>query len=182
MMKPKTCHEAFAEGQTFGTIYARNQGAYKLCERLGQWRDSEQEVSRIAAALTHPSLRYDMKSCTFEDKAFWLREILKITAYQLSASIIPSFKALTGDGMTQSQIDQHLPFVERRCQEVLQKLERARQTIKGRIHDEYNRMRHGESVVGDALAHAREMLEEIIDLTPPEIQRQIYRPVEEVLC
>ena len=119
--------------------------------------------------------------CTFEDKHKWLTQILKHTAYELSASIIPSFKALTGDGMTQSQIDQHLPNVERRCQEVLQGLERARQTIKGRIHDEYERMRHGESVVGDALAHAREMLEEIIDLGPPEIEQYIYRPVEEVI-
>jgi hypothetical protein len=118
--------------------------------------------------------------CTFEDKAFWLREILRITAYKLSATIIPSLKALTGDGMTQSQIDQHLPYVERRCKEVLQGLERARQTIKGRINDEYGRMRHGESVVGAALAHAREMLEEIINLGPPEIQQYIYRPVEEV--
>ena len=119
--------------------------------------------------------------CTFEDKAFWLRDILKRTAYELSASIIPSFKALTGDGMAQAQVDQHLPYVERRCQEVSQELERARLTIKGRIQDEYDRMRHGESVVGDALAHAREMLEEIIDLTPPAIQSQIYGPVGEVI-
>jgi hypothetical protein len=181
-MKAKTCHEAFDEGKADSQKYPRTQGAYKLIERLEQWRDSEQEVSRVAAALRHAPSMYDLKSCTFEDKAFWLREILKITAYQLSASIIPSFKALTGDGMTQSQIDQHLPYVERRCQEVLQELERARQIIKGRIRDEYDRMRHGEPVVGDALANARGMLEEIIDLTPPDIQRQIYRPVEEVLC
>ncbi len=180
-MKAKTCDEAFDKGKVDSQKYPRNRGAYKLTERLGQWRDSEQEVSRIAAALTHVSSRYDLKSCTFEDKAFWLREILKITAYQLSASIIPSFKALSGDGMSQAQINQHLPHIDRRCQEVLQELERARQIIKGRIRDEYDRMRHDESVVGDALAHAREMLEEIIDLTPPDIQRQIYRPVEEVL-
>ena len=43
-------------------------------------------------------------------------------------------------------------------------------------------MRHGESGVGDALTHARELLEEIIDLGPAEIQRYIYRPVEEVQC
>jgi hypothetical protein len=119
--------------------------------------------------------------CTFEDKHAWLSRILKITAYELSASIVPSFKALTGDGITQSQINQHLPYVKRRCQEVLQELERARQTIKGRIHDEYDRMRHGDSVVGDALAHAREMLEEIIELTPLDIQSPISPPVEQVI-
>jgi hypothetical protein len=180
-MKATTCPEAFAEGQTFSQKNPRTQGAYKLAERLWQWKENECEVHRIATALKYPSARYDLMRCTFEDKAFWLREILRITAYKLSATIIPSFKALTGDGMTQSQIDQHLPYVERRCQEVLQGLERARQTIKGRIQDEYDRMRQGESVVGAALAHAREMLEEIIDLTPPDIQRQIHGPVVEVI-
>lgn len=180
-MKATTCPRAFAEGQTSSQKHPRTQGAYKLAERLWQWKESEQEVDRIAVSLKHPSSRYDLMHCTFEDKAFWLRDILKRTAYELSASIIPAFKALTGDGMAQAQIDQHLPCVEQRCQEVLQELERARLTIKGRIKEEYVRMRHGESVVGDALAHAREMLEEIISLTPPDIQRQIYGPVGEVI-
>jgi len=180
-MKATTCPKAFAEGQTSSQKHPRTQGAYKLAERLEQWRESEREVVRIADVVKYPSARYGLMHCTFEDKAFWLRDILKRTAYELSASIIPSFKALTGDGMTQSQIDQHLPFVESRCQEVLQELERARITITGNIKDEYARMRHGESVVGDALAHTREMLEEIIDLTPPDIQQYVYRPVEEVI-
>jgi hypothetical protein len=181
-MKATTCIEAFAEGKADSQKYPRTQGAYKLGERLWQWKESEQEVSRIAASLKYPSSRYDLMHCTFEDKAFWLREILKITAHELSASIIPAFKTLTGDGMAQAQVAKHLTHVERRCREVLQDLERARQTIKGQIHEEYDRMRHGESVVGDALAHAREMLEEIIDLTPPDIQSQIYPTVLEVQC
>ncbi len=180
-MKATTCHEAFAEGQVFSLTHPREIGAYKLAEKLWQWKESEHEVRGIAAALKYPSARYDLMHCTFEDKHVWLRQILLWHSYELSASIAPSFKALTGDGMPQLQINQHLPHVERRCREVLQGLERARQTIKGRIHDEYDRMRHGESVVGDALTHARKMLEEIIDLTPPDIQRQIYRPVEEVI-
>ncbi len=180
-MKAKTCFEAFAEGKIFSKTNNRTQGAYKLAERLEQLKEREQEVSRIAAALQKPSSKHNLMHCTFEDKAYWLRRILLITAYELTESIVPSFKALTGDGMTQSQIDRHLPYVERRCQEVLQELERARQTIKGRIREEYDRMRYGESVVGDALTHAREMLGEMIDLTPPDIQRQIYRPVGEVI-
>jgi hypothetical protein len=173
-MKAKTCLEAFAEGKVDSQKYPRTQGAYKLAERLKQWKESEKEVGRIAAALKNPSLRYDLRHCTYDDKHVWLGRILKHTAYELSASITPSFKALTGDGMTQSQVDQNLPSVERRCQEVLAELERARQAIKGRIHDEYDRIHRGESVVGEALRHAREMLEEIIDLTPPNIQLQIY--------
>jgi hypothetical protein len=181
-MKVATCHQAFAEGHLFSHKYPRDRGAYKLVERLKQWCESEREVRRIATALKDPSTRYDLMHCTFEDMHDWLSQTLVWHAYELSASLIPSFKALSGDGMSTTNINQHLPHVERRCQEVLQGLERARQTIKGRIQDEYDRMRQGESVVGDALAHAREMLEEIIDLTPPDIQRQIYPTVLEVRC
>lgn len=181
-MKYETCHEAFAAGHAFSQDYPRNQGAYKLTERLWQLEECEREVCRIGNAVQHPSSRYDLIHCTYEDKHVWLRQILKIIAYEFSADIIPSFKALVGDGMTQSQVDQHLPYIERRSQEVLQELERARLTIKGNIKDEYARMRHGKSEVGDALAHAREMLEEIIDLGPPEMQRQICPTVLEVQC
>jgi hypothetical protein len=180
-MKAKTCLEAFAKGKADSQKYPRTQGAYKLSEVLDRSKRREKEVSRIAKALKDPSSRYDLMHCTYEDMHVWLLDILEHVAYELSATVIPSFKALTGDGMTQSQIDQHLPYVERRCKVVLKELERARQSIKGRIHDEYDRMRQGKSVVGDALTHAREMLEEIIDLTPPDIQRQIYGPVEEVI-
>lgn len=181
-MKAKTCLEAFVKGKADSKKYPRTQGAYKLSEVLDRSKRREKEVSRIAKALKDPSSRYDLMHCTYEDMHVWLLDILEHVAYELSATVIPSFKALTGDGMIQSQIDQHLPYVERRCQEVLKELERARQTIKGRIHDEYDRMRHGESVVSDALAHAREMLEEIIDLTPHNIQIQIYPTVQEVQC
>jgi len=181
-MEAKTCLEAFAKGKADSQKYPRTQGAYKLSEVLDRSKRREKEVSRIAKALTDPSSRYDLMHCTFEDKHVWLKDILKHVAHGLSATVIPSFTALTGDGMAQAQVAQHLPYVERRCQEVLQGLERARQTIKGRIQDEYARMRHGESVVGDALAHVRELLEEIIDLTPPDIQRQIYPTVLEVRC
>jgi len=180
-MKYQTCHEAFAAGHAFSQKYPRTQGAYKLAERLRQLEECEREVYRIGSAVQYPSSRYDLMHCTYEDKHVWLGRILKITAYELTADIIPSFEALTGDGMTKAQINQHLPYVKRRCQEVLHELERARQTIKGRIHDEYDRMRHGDSVVGGALAHAREMLEEIIELAPLDIQRQIYPPVEQVI-
>ena len=82
--------------------------------------------------------------------------------------------------MSKADIDRHLTQVERRCIEVLQELERARLNIKP-ISREYSRMRNGESLVGDALAHARKILEGIIGLTPPDIRSYIYPPVQEVI-
>ena len=42
-------------------------------------------------------------------------------------------------------------------------------------------MREGESAVGDALVRARYVLEDIIDLTPPEIRSRIYPPAEALI-
>jgi len=178
-MQAKTCMEAFAKGGKFSNQHTRTQGAYKLAERLRQWEQCEREVCRIASAVKHPSARYDLMHCTYEDKHLWLSRILKIIAYELSASIIPSFKALTGDGMSKADIDRHLTQVERRCMEVLQELERARLNIKP-ISREYARMRNGESLVGDALANAREMIDDMILLIPPKIQGQINPSVQRV--
>lgn len=179
-MKYQTCHEAFAAGHTFSQKYPRTQAAYKLAERLRQWEECEREVERIASVVTNQASRYDLQHCTYEDKHVWLRRILKHIAYKLSADIIPSFKALTGDGMSEDDIKRHLPQVMRLCRYTLQVLESAQQSIKGPIQDEYDRMRDGQSVVGDALVIARQTLEAIINLTPPEIQNYIYPPVQEV--
>jgi len=180
-MQATTCIEAFDEGEKFSQEYPRTQGAYKLSERLRQLERCEREVVCIARTVTCPSAKHKLRHCTFEDRHIWLRQILKIIAYEFSADIIPSFKALAGDGMCIATINRHLPYVEHGCQEVVQELERARLTVKGRIAEEFGRMRDGESAVGDALAHARGMLEKIIDLAPLEIQSYIYPPVQEVI-
>ena len=109
-----------------------------------------------------------------------MRRIPIFYAHQLSADIIPSDRALTGDGMSKAAINLHLPQVERRCREVLQELERARLSIKP-VSREYDRMRRGESALGDALVRTRYVLEDIIDLTPPEIRSRIYPPAEALI-
>jgi hypothetical protein len=177
-MQFRSCYEAYADGQLFSKKYHRTQGAYKLAERLRQWEECEREVERIARVVNKLSSRYDLNHCTYEDKHVWLRRILKHIAYELTADIIPSFKALTGDGMTDADIERYLPQVIKSCQSTLQTLEKAQLNIKGPIQQEYDRMRDGWSIVGSALTVARQALEGIINLTPPEIQSSIYPPVE----
>ena len=75
-MQAKTCMEAFDEGEKFSHQHTRSQGAYKLAERLRQLEQCEREVYRIASAVKHPSARYDLMHCTYEDKHIWLSRIL----------------------------------------------------------------------------------------------------------
>lgn len=172
-MNTKTCTEAFQLGQAHSLRNRRTQGAYKLAERLRQWGECEREVERIARAVTNQASRYDLQHCTYEDKHVWLRRILKYIAYELSADIIPSFKALKGDGMSAADIERYLPQVIKLSQYALQALENAQLSIKGPIQNEYDRMQQGWSIVGNALGIARQALEGIINLTPPKIQSQI---------
>jgi hypothetical protein len=173
-MNTKTCNEAFQLGSAHSLINKRTKGAYKLAERLRQWEDCVREVERIATALNNKSLKFYLKHCTFEDKHVWLRQILKHIAYELGSDIIPSFKALIGDGMSGADIKRHLPQVMKLCRYTLQVLESAQQSIKGPIQDEYDRMQQGWSIVGNALEVAKQALEDIVNLTPHEIQRKIY--------
>ena len=179
-MQVITCQQAFAERQAFSQNYPRTEGAYKLAERRAQWEECEHEVARIARTVDYPSLRFNLLHCTYEDRHIWLGRIPIFYAHQLSADIIPSYRALIGDGMSQAAINLYLPQVERRCRDVLQELERARLSIKP-ISREYQRMQEGESAVGDALVRARYVLEDIIDLTPPEIRSRIYPPAEALI-
>lgn len=180
-MKLSSCIEAYDVGYKYNQNYPRTQGAYKLAERLRQWEEYEREVDRIASVVTNQASRYDLQHCTYEDKHIWLRQILKGIAYELTADIIPCFKALVGDGMSETEIKRYLPQVIRLCRNTLQVLERAQQIIKGPIQDEYDRMHDGHSVVGDALRTARQNLEAIVNLTPLEIQNYIYPSVQEVI-
>jgi hypothetical protein len=173
-MNTKTCTEAFQLGQAHSLRNKRTQGAYKLSERLRQWEDCVREVECIATALNNKSLKFYLKHCTFEDKHVWLRRILKHIAYELSADIAPSYKALKGDGMSDADIALNLPHVNKIIQDTLRVLENAQLSIKGPIQNEYDRMQQGWSIVGDALVIARQALEDIINLTPPKIQSQIY--------
>ncbi len=173
-MQFRSCYEAYADGQLFSKKYPRTQGAYKLSERLRQWKDCVREVECIATALNNKSLKFYLKHCTFEDKHVWLRRILKHIAYELSADIAPSFKALKGDGMSDTDITHNLPRVNKIIQDTLRVLENAQLGIKGPIQNEYDRMQQGWSIVWDALEIARQALEDIIKLTSPEVQRRIY--------
>ncbi len=179
-MTAKTCTEAYLAGKEFSQLHSRIQGAYKLTEILGRYTNYELEVRRIGRAVHDPSTRWDLVHCTFQDMDIWLRHILLWYAYDLSAKIIPSFRALTGDGMSKAEIDRLLPQVITRCETLLKVLENARLNVEGSIIQEYERMQHGQSVVGDAQKNVRETLKDIIRLTPTKIQVQINPPIQEV--
>lgn len=181
-MKFHSCNEAFIQGKAFSQEYPRTRGDYKLREIWRHWKECEDEVKRIARVMIYPPAKYELRHCTNEDKHGWLRDLPTWYAFDLSAYVIPSFVALSGDGMSQAEIDRHLPSVERLCRSSLGTLNQAHRVLQEPIREEYKRMKSGQSVIGYALTSVRQDLEQIIDLTPSDIQRCIYPTIQEVQC
>ena len=180
-MDSTSCLDAFSEGERFAQQYTRTHGACKLRERLAQWVGAEMEVTRIARAICNPKLSFELRHCTFEDKASWLKQAPIWTAYELGADILPAFVALVGDGMSDADVRRLLPEVRSRIKSLVVDLHRAQTLVELSTSTEYRRMRSGSSVIGDALSRARQGLEAIVNLTPPNIQHQIF-PIQEDLC
>jgi len=180
-MNSTNCLDAFTEGERFTQQYPRTRGTYKLRERLTQWVEAEIEVSRIARSVCNPKIRYELRHCTPEDKHLWLQNAPIWTAYELGADVLPAFSALVGDGMPAADVRRLLPQVRSRIKSLVVDLHRAQTLVKSSIGAEYIRMRYGISVIGDVLIKARQELEIIISLTPPDIQLEIC-PVQEDLC
>jgi len=181
-MRFRSCHQAFDEGRIFSQSYPRSRGDYKLAEVWRNWQRCEAEVKRIARVVKNPSAKNELRHCTNTDKHSWLRDLPAWYAFDLSAYVVPSFAALSGDGMLQAEIDRHLPEVERLCRSSLGTLNQVHRALQAPIREEYRRMKLGQSLIEYALTSVRQDLEQIIDLTPPSIQRCIYPTIQEVQC
>jgi hypothetical protein len=175
-MQAKDCQDAYVQGLQHAQIYPRTRGAYKLLQRFEDWLESEAEVRRIVRAVTHPGCHQGLRHCTPEDKAYWLRRLPLYYAYELSADIIPSFKALTGDGLNSAQVQALMPAVRQACSQALFILEGARQVAKGDIGSEYRQMKAGHSVVETTLVQVRKLIFNCITQLPPHVQAAIFLP------
>jgi hypothetical protein len=180
-MNSSNCIDAFSEGEFFAQQYTRTHGVYKIRERLAQWADAEMEVTRIARVVCNPKIRCELRHCTLEDKHEWLQNAPIWAAYELGADVLPAFSALVGDGMPAADVRRLLPQVRSRVKSLVVDLHQAHTLVKLSIGAEYRRMRSGTSIIGDVLSRARQELEAIANLTPPNIQHQIC-PIQEDLC
>jgi hypothetical protein len=170
-MQAKDCQDAFIQGLQHP--HPRSRGAYKLRQCCKNWLESEAEVRRIARAVIYPSIHPDLRHCTFDDKAYWLRRVHLYYAYELSADILPSFEALSGDGLTSAQVQALMPAVRQACSQALLILEGSRQKIKEGIGAEYRRMKAGHSIAEDALQQVRNLIFNCITQLPMHIQTDI---------
>jgi hypothetical protein len=154
-MKPRTCRDAYQDGVTSRLAYPLHSGLYKLVKSKDRIERVGKEIVRISEVVTKKRDPSSLMHCTFEDKAFWLRDVPLNVAYRMGYEIIPSFRALVADGVGSIKAESAAHAVASVMGHYLDYWDELRSTYSKRIAYEYERMHNGHSnalrVVDDAL-------------------------------
>jgi hypothetical protein len=148
-------------------------GLYKLSESYKRIQHSRDEVVRVAEVVNGKRNPFSLRSCTNEDKAYWLRDVPTNVAFRVGYEIIPGLRALEFDGVPKAQSENAVRLIESAIPPRLAQWDQLRNTYKNRIVSEYARMRNGQSnallVVDDALS----MIDTALKTLPLSIQNGI---------
>jgi len=172
-MTYRSCLEAFDDGVRSRLNYPLHMGLYKLSESYRRIQHSRDGVVRIAEVVNGKSSPFSLRSCTNEDKAYWLRDLPTNVAFRVGYEIVPALRALEFDGVLKSQSEAAALLVESAIPPHLVKWDYLRDSFKNKISSEYASMRNGQSnvllVVDDALS----LIEMAVKLLPSNIQNGI---------
>ena len=172
-MTYRSCLEAFEDGVHSRLNYPLRMGLYKLSESYKRIQHSRDEVVRVAEVVNGKRNPFSLRSCTNEDKAYWLRDVPTNVAFRVSYEIIPGLRALEFDGVPKAQSEYAARLIELAIHPRLVRWDQLRNTYKYRIASEYARMRNGQSnallVVDEALL----MIDSALKTLPLNIQHEV---------
>ena len=172
-MTYRSCLEAFEDGVHSRLNYPLHMGLYKLSESYRRIQYVRDEVVRVAEVVNGKRSPFSLRSCTNEDKAYWLRDVPINVAYRMGYEIIPGLRALEFDDVPKGPCEAAALQVESKIPASLVKWDYLRDSYKNRIGSEYVRMRNGQSnallVVDDALS----MIDSALKTLPLNIQNEI---------
>ena len=172
-MNYRSCLEAFEDGVHSRLNYPLHMGLYKLSESYKRIQYVRGEVVRVAEVVNGKRSPFSLRSCTNEDKAYWLRDLPINVAYRMGYEIIPGLRALKFDDVPKGQSEAAALQVESKIPASLVKWDYLRDSYKNRIGSEYALMRSGHSntllVVDDALA----LIDSALKTLPLNIQNGI---------
>lgn len=172
-MTYRSCIEAFEDGVHSRLNYPLHLGLYKLSESYRRIQYVRDEVVRVAEVVNGKRNPFSLRSCTNEDKAYWLRDVPTNVAFRVGYEIIPGLRALEFDGVPKANSQNAAGLIESAIPLYLMQWNQLRDTYKNRIASEYSRMRNGQSnallVVDDALS----MIDSALKTLPLNIQNGI---------
>lgn len=154
-MRHRTCREAYQDGVTSRLAYPLHSGLYKLVESKDRIERVGKEIILIREVVTKKRDPSSLMHCTFEDKAFWLRNVPLNVAYRMGYEIIPGLRALEADGVGRVNAESAALAVGLVIDHHLDYWDELRRSYDRKIAYEYERMSNGHSnalrVVKDAL-------------------------------
>lgn len=154
-MRHHACREAYQDGVTSRLTYPLNSGLYKLVESKDRIERVGKEIIRISEVVTKKRDPSSLMHCTFEDKAFWLRDVPLNVAYRMGYEIIPGLRGLKADGVGHIHAESAAFTLESVMDHHLDYWDELRNSYNKKISCEYERMSNGHSnalrVVDDAL-------------------------------
>ena len=172
-MTYRSCQEAFDDGVRSRLNYPLHMGLYKLSESYKRIQFVRDEVVRVAEVVNGKRSQLSLRSCTNEDKAYWLRDVPTNVAFRVGYEIIPGLRALEFDDVPKSQSEAAARLIEAATPHRIVRWDQLRDTYKNRIASEYTRMRNGQSnallVVDEALL----MIDSALKTLPLNIQNQV---------
>ena len=172
-MTYRSCLEAFQDGVHSRLNYPLRMGLYKLSESYKRIQHSRDEVVRVAEVVNGKRNPFSLRSCTNEDKAYWLRDVPTNVAFRVGYEIIPGLRALEFDGVPKAQSENAVRLIESAIPPRLAQWDQLRNTYKNRIVSEYARMRNGQSNALLVLDDALSMIDSALKTLPLNIQDEI---------
>lgn len=172
-MTYRSCEEAFDNGVRSRLDYPLHRGLYKLSESYKRIQYVRDEVVRIAEVVNGIRSPFSLRSCTNEDKAYWLRDVPTHVAYTIGYDIIPGLRALEFDGVPEGQSEDAALQVELNIPTHLVKWDQLRDTYKNRITSEYASMRNGQSNALHAVDDALGLIDSVLNSLPLNIKNNI---------
>ena len=148
-MKIKPCQRAFQSSSQQRALYPLRSGRYKLREAhayLLKMSGGFKEIVRFRAIKPKPKyLDVDLGGFLAWETPSRLRKtpmlLVEIAAYY----VLPGLKALTGDGVAQTEIDEEVHYFELFLDRFIERCDTVVSDLRGPISKEYARLEDGSS-------------------------------------
>lgn len=159
-------HQEFTNAINQRTAHPLRFGAYKLREAALQFDRFENELLTLQHCKKN---KLPMAGrCTHGDQAKWLKDLpSKTIPYILGYYVLPAIKALDGDSVPASLIQQRLPYFIAEIGDLLTKCDEAYCHIRKCIGFEYELWDEDESLLMPLILDAQHLIGLALEMVPP---------------
>lgn len=143
-----TCNDNFNTARAERAKYPLSEGRYKLRvaqDTINHWRELVTTITERVRTGGKFAQDENLGPCMAYERGTYLKGIPAQLAELLGYTILPGIAALERDGVPKAEVQRLLSRAESDAQRLQDECEAVRLRLTGRIKDEYDAMRRGES-------------------------------------